>query len=400
MHLRTAFLVSLGLVSISFDMIKIAHIQLLPLLSGVQRVCLDELIRLDPRTFDRYLICKEEGPLTIEAQKYGIKCLFVKSLVREISLKNAFKALWYLWKLIKQHNFDIVHTHSSKTGVLGRVAAWLGRTKLIVHTVHGFSFPAAKNKLQKLLFYLMEKIGSLCGDVIICLNEDDAKIAQTILRTGKDKIFIISNGVDTEKFRPYAKNDKELCRRNIYNICDDDIIIGMIGRLWPQKNPLCLLKAISQLIKSNKKIKCVFIGDGELYGEMADFINDNALHDSVQLLGWRNDTPILLNAMDIFVLPSLWEGMPLAILEAKSCGLPCVVSNIQGNRNIINGVDNGLLFDLNLNWHDLHDKLKLLIEDSRLRTILGKNSRLDVMINHNISSRIKKIEKLYLNKIV
>ncbi len=381
-------------------MIKIAHIQLLPLLSGVQRVCLDELIRLDPRTFDRYLICKEEGPLTIEAQKYGIKCLFVKSLVREISLKNDFKALWYLWKLIKQHNFDIVHTHSSKTGVLGRVAAWLGSTKLIVHTVHGFSFPAAKNKLQKLLFYLMEKIGSLCGDVIICLHEDDAKIAQTILRTGKDKIFIISNGVDTEKFRPYAKNDKELCRRNIYNICDDDIIIGMIGRLWPQKKPLCLLKAISQLIKSNKKIKCVFIGDGELYGEMADFINDNALHDSVQLLGWRNDTPILLNAMDIFVLPSLWEGMPLAILEAKSCGLPCVVSNIQGNRNIINGVDNGLLFDLNLNWHDLHDKLKLLIEDSRLRTILGKNSRLDVMINHNISSRIKKIEKLYLNKIV
>ncbi|MGE9641243.1 glycosyltransferase, partial [Escherichia coli] len=92
----------------------------------------------------------------------------------------------------------------SKTGVLGRVAAWLGSTKLIVHTVHGFSFPAAKNKLQKLLFYLMEKIGSLCGDVIICLHEDDAKIAQTILRTGKDKIFIISNGVDTEKFRPYA----------------------------------------------------------------------------------------------------------------------------------------------------------------------------------------------------
>ncbi|ELN2497650.1 glycosyltransferase [Escherichia coli] len=289
-------------------MIKIAHIQLLPLLNGVQRVCLDELIRLDPRTFDRYLICKEEGPLTIEAQKYGIKCLFVKSLVREISLKNDFKALWYLWKLIKQHNFDIVHTHSSKTGVLGRVAAWLGRTKLIVHTVHGFSFPAAKNKLQKLLFYLMEKIGSLCGDVIICLHEDDAKIAQTILRTGKDKIFIISNGVDTEKFRPYAKNDKELCRRNIYNICDDDIIIGMIGRLWPQKNPLCLLKAISQLIKSNKKIKCVFIGDGELYGEMADFINDNALHDSVQLLGWRNDTPILLNAMDIFVLPPFGRG--------------------------------------------------------------------------------------------
>ena len=380
-------------------MIKIAHIQLLPLLSGVQRVCLDELILLDPKTFDRYLICKEEGPLTIEAQKYGIKCLFVKSLVREISLKNDVKALWCLWKLIKQHNFDIVHTHSSKTGVLGRVAAWLNSTKLIVHTVHGFSFPAAKNKLQKLFFCLMEKIGSLCGDVIICLHEDDAKIARSTLKNGKDKICIISNGIDTVKFRPYNKNDKELCRCNINNICDGDIIIGMIGRLWPQKNPLCLLKAVAQLVKNNKKIKCIFIGDGELYGEMTDFINDNGLHDSVQLLGWRNDTPMLLNAMDIFVLPSLWEGMPLAILEAKSCGLPCIVSNIQGNRNIIDGVDNGLLFDLNLNWYDLHDKLKLLIDDSRLRTILGKKSRLDVIINYNISNRIKKIEGLYLNRL-
>ncbi|EBP7329261.1 glycosyltransferase family 4 protein, partial [Salmonella enterica] len=132
---------NLDLVSIIFKMIKIAHIQLLPLLSGVQRVCLDELIRLDENKFDKYLICKEEGPLTVEAKKYGIKCLVVRNLVREISLKNDLKALWSLWKIIKQYKFDIVHTHSSKTGVLGRVAAWLNRTNLIVHTVHGFSFP-------------------------------------------------------------------------------------------------------------------------------------------------------------------------------------------------------------------------------------------------------------------
>lgn len=380
-------------------MIKIAHIQLLPLLSGVQRVCLDELIRLDENKFDKYLICKEEGPLTVEAKKYGIKCLVVRNLVREISLKNDLKALWSLWQIIKQYKFDIVHTHSSKTGVLGRVAAWLNRTNLIVHTVHGFSFPIAKNKQQRILFWLMEKIGSMCGDIIICLHEDDAKIAQSILKINKHKICIISNGVDIEKFKPYDEGRKFLCRENIKGIDSDDIIIGMIGRLWPQKNPICLLHAVAEIIKSNKKVKCFFIGDGELYGQMAHFIKSNHLSNNVQLFGWRNDTHTFLNAMDIFVLPSLWEGMPLAILEAKSCGLPCVVSNIQGNRSIIDGVEDGLLFDLDLSWHDLYEKLQLLIGDSQLRSIIGKKARLSIINHYNIASRIKKIERMYLRKI-
>ncbi|EAB4959211.1 glycosyltransferase family 4 protein [Salmonella enterica] len=380
-------------------MIKIAHIQLLPLLSGVQRVCLDELTRLDDNKFDKYLICKEEGPLTTEAKKYGIKCLVVKNLVRELSLKNDLKALWSLWKIIKKHNFDIVHTHSSKTGVLGRVAAYLNRTSLIVHTVHGFSFPIAKNKLQRILFWLMEKIGSICGDIIICLHEDDARIARSILKISEHKICIISNGVDIEKFKPYDKSRKLLCRENIIGINSDDIIIGMIGRLWPQKNPICLLHAVSEIIKSNKQVKCFFIGDGELYEQMAYFIKLNDLSDNIKLFGWRNDTYIFLNAMDIFVLPSLWEGMPIAILEAKSSGLPCVVSNIQGNRSIIDGVEDGLLFDLGLGWYDLYEKLQILIGDPQLRYDIGKKARLSVINHYNIASRIQRIENIYLEKI-
>ncbi|HBZ9645183.1 TPA: glycosyltransferase family 4 protein [Citrobacter freundii] len=379
-------------------MIKIAHIQLLPLLSGVQRVCLDELIRLDANTFDRYLICKEEGPLTHEAKRHGIKCLVVKELVREISLKNDFKALWHLWKIIRQYNFDIVHTHSSKTGVLGRVAAWLNSTSLIVHTVHGFSFPIAKNRTQKLLFWLMEKIGSICGDIVICLHEDDAKIAHSILKINKNKIHIIGNGVDIEKFKPYEEQKKLLCRNNIGSVDNDDIVIGMIGRLWPQKNPMCLLQAVAAIIKNNKKVKCFFIGDGELYEQMAYFIETNALNDNIHLFGWRDDTPVFLNALDVFVLPSRWEGMPLAILEAKSCGLPCVVSNIQGNRNIIDDVDDCLLFDLDLNWHDLYEKLKLLIANEQLRHRLGNKARLNTINDYNIIDRINKIEVLYLEK--
>ncbi|HED3538866.1 TPA: glycosyltransferase, partial [Citrobacter freundii] len=203
---------------------------------------------------------------------------------------------------------------------------------------------------------------------------------------------------DIEKFKPYEEQKKLLCRNNIGSVDNDDIVIGMIGRLWPQKNPMCLLQAVAAIIKNNKKVKCFFIGDGELYEQMAYFIETNALNDNIHLFGWRDDTPVFLNALDVFVLPSRWEGMPLAILEAKSCGLPCVVSNIQGNRNIIDDVDDGLLFDLDLNWHDLYEKLKLLIANEQLRHRLGNKARLNTINDYNIIDRINKIEVLYLEK--
>ncbi|WP_338883820.1 glycosyltransferase family 4 protein [Xenorhabdus sp. TH1] len=377
-------------------MIKIAHVQLLPLLSGVQRVCLDELIRLDDNKFDKYLICRQEGPLTVEARKYGITCLVVPELVREISIVNDIKALYALWKIIKKHRFDIIHTHSSKTGVLGRIAAWLNRTKLIVHTVHGFSFPVARNKMQYLLFWLMEKIGSACGDITICLHEDDMRISTQVVRINRKKILIIGNGVDTERFKPYSLQHRQQLRTQLGDIKDNEVIVGMIGRLWPQKNPMYLLNALAKLIKDYPYVKCYFIGDGELREEMTEFISKNQLENNVKLFGWRNDTEVFLNIFDVFVLPSLWEGMPLAILEAKSCGLPCLVSNISGNRNIIDDGKDSLLFDLEQNGNDLHKKLQFLIEESDERKSLGQQARLNILQEYNIDVRIRRIEQMYL----
>lgn len=390
---------TLAHVNIKFEMIKIAHIQLLPLLSGVQRVCLDELIHLDNTKFEKYLICKEPGPLTEEAQKYGIKCFYIPSLVRHISLKNDTKALLSLWKLIRLNRFDIVHTHSSKTGVLGRVAAWLNRTKLIVHTVHGFSFPIAKNKMQYLLFWSMEKIGSLCGDKIICLHENDARIAKEIVKVSDDSIHIIGNGVDVKKFSPYDADKKKSLRKIIAESDDDTLIIGMIGRLWPQKNPMCLLYAVEKIISENTNLKCLFVGDGELHEEMMNFIRHKKLDKNVKLLGWRYDTPNVLNVFDIFVLPSLWEGMPLAILEAKSCALPCVASDIPGNNNIINNYHDGLLFNLDSGPDELYNKIKLLISNPDVRKNIGSAARENILSSHDIEARIEKIQNLYLEYI-
>ncbi|AZG97134.1 glycosyltransferase family 1 protein [Proteus mirabilis] len=377
-------------------MIKIAHIQLLPLLSGAQKVSLEELQRLDPKIYDRYLICKEPGPLSFEAEKNNIKCIYIKNLVREISFKNDVLALIKLIKVIKKLKFDIIHTHSSKPGVLGRIAAFISRVPLIIHTVHGYSFPAAKNKLQYYIYLIMEYIGAQSGNLLICLHEKDKNIAIKKLRIKDKNIFVLANGVNVEKYKPNL--NRPLIRKSL-NFSHDDIIIGMTGRLWEQKNPMLLLYAFDKIINKDN-LKLLFIGDGELNEKMIDFINEKNISNNVIMLGWREDTDQLLNSLDIFVLPSNWEGMPLAILEAKSCGLPCIVSNISGNNNLIDNEKTGLLFEPN-NSDDLKKKIELLINNKETRELFGNANRVDILTNYNIDDRIEKINKLYqsfLNK--
>ncbi|QLQ64213.1 MULTISPECIES: glycosyltransferase family 4 protein [Providencia] len=373
---------------------KIAHVQLLPLLSGAQRVSLDELQRLPNDKFDKYLICCQIGPLTIEAEKLGIKCIIIDSLTREISPIKDLKSLIHLIKIIKNYRFDIIHTHSSKTGVIGRLAGFISKTPLIIHTVHGYSFPAAKNKIQYIIYYIMERIGSMCGNKLICLHETDKEIAIQKLKVKSNDIYIIPNGVDVKKYTPPSIENKQLYRKSL-NLSKDDIVIGMTGRLWLQKNPIFLLENMLPLLIENKNIKILFVGDGELKKELEKLISIYDLSKQVYLLGWRNDIDRILQSIDIFTLPSKWEGMPLAILEAQSSGLPCIVSNITGNNNLVSNNIDGFIFNLEPNSEEFRDKIKKLIYNKELRMKLGIKSREKVILHHSIEQRIQKIEMIY-----
>ncbi|HGN2347179.1 TPA: glycosyltransferase family 4 protein [Proteus mirabilis] len=378
-------------------MIKIAHIQLLPLLSGAQRVSLEELKRLPSDKYKKYLISSSKGPLTEEAQKYNIKCIIVPTLKREISPKNDLLSLLALIKIIKKERFDIVHTHSSKPGVLGRIAAFLLRTPLIIHTVHGFSFPAAKNNKEYFLYLTMERIGTLCGKSLICLHNNDKKIAIKKLYIKEKNILVIPNGVDTNLYAPLKKQYKNEIRKNL-QINNNDISIGMIGRLWEQKNPLLLLNAAIELLDKYSNLKFYFVGDGEYFNLMDNIIKKNKLTKQIFLLGWRSDTEIILNALDIFVLPSKWEGMPLAILEAQSVAVPCIVSNIQGNKEIIDNNKTGILFESN-SKNELIKSIDFLISNPEKRKEIAKNSRKYITGNHCINDRINKLDYFYTSKL-
>ncbi|WP_163560678.1 glycosyltransferase family 4 protein [Halomonas sp. NO4] len=372
---------------------RIVHLQLLPLLSGVQRVTLDELEGLSSH-FHRALICKEEGDLTSAAHDCGSEVLTASTLRRDIHPVADLLALWRLWRHFRSGRFDIVHTHSSKTGVLGRLAAHLAGVPCIVHTVHGFAFPAARSAVQLRLFHAMEWLGGRCAHRVICLHEADARICTEQLQLPADKVVVLPNGVDLEKYRPMGADDKPSLRSRL-GLPRDRVLVTMVGRLWEQKNPACLVDAYCGLWEGGDPgTDLVLVGDGELQPVLETQVAQVGLAEHVHFLGWRTDTPELLRASDLFVLPSRWEGMPLAILEAMATGLAVVVSDIPGNRHLVSQDENGVLFPAG-DHEALGKTLARLVAEQDNRLALGEAARRHVETHHDIRTRIRQLEALY-----
>ena len=244
--------------------IRIAHLQLLPLLSGVQRVTLSEVTRLDRNHFEPFVVCKEEGPLTEALRTAKIPYFCVPELVREISPILDAKALWRLTRLFREQRFDVVHTHSSKTGILGRLAGKLAGVPLVMHTVHGYAFPAAKGTFQSAFYFLMEWIGARLTDVLILLNKHDLELAERRLGVPARKLQLLPNGVDVTRFSPVSTETRDLVRSEVFKAGPNQVVVGMVGRLWEQKNPEGFVKAAIQILESGlASVSFFLIGDGE-----------------------------------------------------------------------------------------------------------------------------------------
>jgi len=360
--------------------LKILHVQLLPLLSGVQRVSLNEIAHLKS-DFDYSLVCASEGPLTEALTAINIPCYSIPQFCRELSVSKDLSALSALFKLMRQKKFDVVHTHSSKTGVLGRIAAKCAGVPKVIHTVHGFAFPAATSKKSYYLYFFLEWFAKFFTDELIVLNEKDREIAINKLGYAKKLVHIIANGVDVDKFVP-----------NIIGRSPEKIKIIMVGRLWPQKDPKTLFNAIKRLLDDNINVSVTYVGDGELMHELKGLAQGYT--ENISFLGWKDNISELLPQHNLFVLPSLWEGMPLAILEAMSCGLPCLVTNIPGNNDLVKDGYNGFLFEV-----ADHEKLSFLIkkyyQNPDMLLQHAENARTFVQENFTLDARNDAVSKIY-----
>ena len=299
---------------------------------------------------------------------FGVKELYIDRVIKPVKDLKSIIALSRYFRDVKP---DLVHTHTSKAGVVGRIAARLAGVPHIVHTVHGFPFHENMPFLKKLLYERIEKTAGKMTDVMLFQSEEDVHTAQKMfIRSRGGPPVHIGNGVDLTQFHPEKSTlAKKSALRLSLGIRKDEPVITMIGRINREKGFHDLVDAL-QIIRQ-LPWKTLIIGPDEGYlPVILEKINQYKLKERVEILGLRRDIPDLLAISDIYVLPSYREGLPRSLIEAQAMSLPCIATNIRGCREIIEPERTGLLIEPG-DYSALGRSLRRLLENPELSRQMG-----------------------------
>ena len=342
------------------------------------------------------LTTEQHEDLEAYKERTGVEITFIDSLHRELEPLLDLKALWNLYRSIRNHNPDVVHTNSSKAGLLGRVAAWLARTPVIVHSPHGHIFYGYYGKLKTRLFIILERVAGWITDVITTLTSigRDDHIKLKIAKP--EKFEIVHAGIDLDKYRSSSREKKDI--RYELGIPLDDFTVGWVGRLAEIKNPVMFLRT-TEALKAEPNIHFLMVGDGELFEECKGKVSQAGIDSIFTFTGFRSDVPDLLHAMDIYTLTSANEGLGRSIIEAQAAGLPVIVTNVGGVPDIIEHDVNGMLVEVD-DIESFADAVRQLKQNSAKREelIVKANERLSGL---SLQKTIEDLERIYnrlLNK--
>ena len=245
-----------------------------------------------------------------------------------------------LKKLMEEHEFDLVHCHTPMGGALARLAAHNTHTGPVIYTAHGFHFFKGAPLINWMIYYPVECYLSRYTDVLICINVEDYKRAKKHFYA-KNVVRIPGVGLDIERIESTIVNTNQ--KKEQLGIQNDEYVLLSVGEMTANKNHELVLRALKKL--NNKKIKYLLCGHGEEEKKLKNLVTDLQLNDQVLFLGYRKDVFEIYRIADIFVFPSIREGMPVALMEAMASNLPVICSNIRGNRELIKNDFGGRLIE-------------------------------------------------------
>jgi glycosyltransferase involved in cell wall biosynthesis len=275
------------------------------------------------------------------AREHQVRLIGLRHLVRDLNLFSDVIAFFSLLNILWREKPHIVHTHTSKAGILGRWAAWFCRVPIIVHTPHGHVFWGYFSHWQTRLFVLLERWTARITTVIVALTPQEKEDHLHFGIAPERKFAVIHSGVDLRMFQANRFPTQEA--RDALGIPPGTTVVGTVGRLTPVKGQETLIRATADLIRKGEKIFLLLLGDGELQPDLEVLTFGLGMAASVRFLGWRHDVARIMAACDIFCLPSLNEGMGKVLVEAMAMQKPIVASNVGGIPDLVVQGENGIL---------------------------------------------------------
>ena len=332
----------------------------------------------------------QEVDLTYLANEREIPLVKIPSMVTYINPWHNLRSSAELYAHIRQGKYDIVHTNNAIAGAVGRLAAVLARVPVIIHHVHGWGLQDDMSKMMRLLYIGSERFCATFTNRLIAVSKPNIEkgLAYKICR--EDKFALIYYGIHLEKFQQQV-DKRTICLE--LGLDPECKIVGMIGRLDKQKNPLDFIRAAAMVVRDFPKVQFLIAGDGSLRPECERLIDELKLRDKFFLLGYRNDIDLIMPILTMTVLSSLWEGLPIVFQESMSAGKPIVANDVDGARDVIINGETGYLV-IPHQPREMADRILYLLQNDEICQGMGATAK---QYSERFSSErmVGEIESLY-----
>jgi glycosyltransferase involved in cell wall biosynthesis len=309
------------------------------LLAGAGGVALRGSLALDPERYAVTLLAPDGGPLWDRAERAGLGTVRLRHMSDALSVREDVRGTRELVGLLRAGEFDVVHTHSAKAGGIGRMAARRAGVPAIIHTFHGFPFHRFQSVLRRRTYVWLERRLGRMTDRFLAIGNEVAAEAVRLGIASPERIRVVASAIDRDVI-PRTASSRANARR-LLGVPPGAHVVGSVGRLDFQKSPGDLVRAVAMLDRPN--VFAVWIGDGPLRPKVERLIARSGLTGRFLLLGERTDVPELLAGLDVFAMSSLYEGIPCAVVEAMTCGIPVVANAVNAVPDVVISGKTGVL---------------------------------------------------------
>lgn len=322
----------------------------------------------------------------------GVRLIIFPELTREIRPLAELKAVWRLVRHMLKNRYHIVHTHTSKPGVVGRLAAIIALTPILIHASHGHIYTGFYGPFMRAVLLIIDRLLTLGTDVVITLTRRGRDEQHALKIAPWHKFRVVPSGVDLARFKN-ASVDRQAKAAEL-GVASGGPLLGMVAELLERKGHTYLVQAMASVAKRFPTARLLLIGQGPLEATLRRQIASLGLEKHIILTGHREDVPEILKMLDVFVLPSINEGMGRVIVEAMAAGLPVAASNLMGIPELVEDGVTGLL-TRPAEASDIAEKIIRLLEDPEAARQMGLAGQEKVFPAYDQSVMVQAYNQLY-----